>query len=278
MKSSLIRRLTLMMTLALPLTAAAAAAQRIVSIGGDVTEIAFALGAGDDVIARDSTSLHPEAVKKLPDVGYMRQLNAEGILALKPTLVLTTELAQPALVLKQLADSGVKVVSVPGDTTLQAVPQKIAVIAAALQRDEQGKQLSERYQQQLAAVDTSPLPVKVLFVMSHGGITPMAAGQHTAADAVIAAAGLKNAMQGFDRYRPLSQEGVIASAPDLLLVTTDGVRTLGGEQQLWTLPGLALTPAGKQRRVLIVDDMALLGFGLETPAALAKLRHAAEQK
>ncbi len=105
--------------------------------------------------------------------------------------------------------------------------------------------------------------------MSHGGITPMAAGQHTAADAVIAAAGLKNAMQGFDRYRPLSQEGVIASAPDLLLVTTDGVRTLGGEQQLWTLPGLALTPAGKQRRVLIVDDMALLGFGLETPAALA---------
>ncbi|KAH8269141.1 hypothetical protein KR044_009991 [Drosophila immigrans] len=264
-----------MMSLALPLTAAAA--QRIVSIGGDVTEIAFALGAGDEVIARDSTSLHPEAVKKLPDVGYMRQLNAEGILALKPTLVLTTELAQPALVLKQLADSGVNVVSVPGDTTLQAVPQKIATIAAALQRVEQGKQLSERYRQQLAAVDTSPLPVKVLFVMSHGGITPMAAGQHTAADAVIAAAGLKNAMQGFDRYRPLSQEGVIASAPDLLLVTTDGVRTLGGEQQLWTLPGLALTPAGKQRRVLIVDDMALLGFGLETPAALAKLRHAAEQ-
>lgn len=110
MKSSLIRRLALMVTLTLPLTAAAA--QRIVSIGGDVTEIAFALGAGDDVIARDSTSLHPEAVKKLPDVGYMRQLNAEGILALKPTLVLTTELAQPALVLKQLADSGVKVVSV----------------------------------------------------------------------------------------------------------------------------------------------------------------------
>ena len=189
MKSSLIRRPALMMALALPLTAAAA--QRIVSIGGDVTEIAFALGAGDEVIARDSTSLHPEAVKKLPDVGYMRQLNAEGILVLKPTLVLTTELAQPALVLKQLADSGVNVVSVPGDTTLQAVPQKIATIAAALQRVEQGKQLSERYQQQLAAVDTSPLPVKVLFVMSHGGITPMAAGQHTAADAVIAAAGLK---------------------------------------------------------------------------------------
>ncbi|WP_447882415.1 heme/hemin ABC transporter substrate-binding protein [Serratia fonticola] len=276
MIASLPRRLALCIALAFPL--AAVAAERIVSIGGDVTEIAFALGAGDEVVARDSTSLHPAAVQKLPDVGYMRQLNAEGILALKPTLILTTELAEPALVLKQLADSGVKVVRIPGDTTVQAVPEKISVIADAINRSSQGKQLAERYQQQLAAIANTPLPVKVLFVMSHGGITPMAAGQQTAADAIIRAAGLKNAMQGFSRYRPLSQEGVIASAPDLLLVTTDGVRSIGGQENLWLLPGMALTPAGKNRRVLIVDDMALLGFGLETPQALGLLRKAAEQK
>lgn len=276
MIASLFRRLALCVALAFPL--AAVAAERIVSIGGDVTEIAFALGAGDEVVARDSTSLHPAAVQTLPDVGYMRQLNAEGILALKPTLILTTELAEPALVLKQLEDSGVKVVRIPGDTTVQAVPEKISVIAGAVNRSSQGKQLAERYQQQLAAVANTPLPVKVLFVMSHGGITPMAAGQQTAADAIIRAAGLKNAMQGFSRYRPLSQEGVIASAPDLLLVTTDGVRSIGGQENLWLLPGMALTPAGKNRRVLIVDDMALLGFGLETPQALGLLRKAAEQK
>ncbi|MDQ9124833.1 ABC transporter substrate-binding protein [Serratia fonticola] len=276
MIASLFRRLALCVALAFPL--AAVAAERIVSIGGDVTEIAFALGAGDEVVARDSTSLHPAAVQTLPDVGYMRQLNAEGILALKPTLILTTELAEPALVLKQLEDSGVKVVRIPGDTTVQAVPEKISVIADAINRSSQGKQLAERYQQQLAAVANTPLPVKVLFVMSHGGITPMAAGQQTAADAIIRAAGLKNAMQGFSRYRPLSQEGVIASAPDLLLVTTDGVRSIGGQENLWLLPGMALTPAGKNRRVLIVDDMALLGFGLETPQALGLLRKAAEQK
>ncbi|MEB7885274.1 heme/hemin ABC transporter substrate-binding protein [Serratia fonticola] len=276
MIASLLCRLALCIALAFPL--AAVAAERIVSIGGDVTEIAFALGAGDEVVARDSTSLHPTMVQKLPDVGYMRQLNAEGILALKPTLILTTELAEPALVLKQLEDSGVKVVRIPGDTTVQAVPEKISVIADAINRSSQGKQLAERYQQQLAAVANTPLPVKVLFVMSHGGITPMAAGQQTAADAIIRAAGLKNAMQGFSRYRPLSQEGVIASAPDLLLVTTDGVRSIGGQENLWLLPGMALTPAGKNRRVLIVDDMALLGFGLETPQALGLLRKAAEQK
>ncbi|WP_447883856.1 heme/hemin ABC transporter substrate-binding protein [Serratia fonticola] len=276
MIASLARRLALCVAMAFPLVAVAA--ERIVSIGGDVTEIAFALGAGDEVVARDSTSLHPAAVQKLPDVGYMRQLNAEGILALKPTLILTTELAEPALVLKQLEDSGVKVVRIPGDTTVQAVPEKISVIADAINRSSQGKQLAERYQQQLAAVANTPLPVKVLFVMSHGGITPMAAGQQTAADAIIRAAGLKNAMQGFSRYRPFSQEGVIASAPDLLLVTTDGVRSIGGQENLWLLPGMALTPAGKNRRVLIVDDMALLGFGLETPQALGLLRKAAEQK
>lgn len=276
MIASLFRRLALCVALAFPL--AAVAAERIVSIGGDVTEIAFALGAGDEVVARDSTSLHPAAVQTLPDVGYMRQLNVEGILALKPTLILTTELAEPALVLKQLEDSGVKVVRIPGDTSVQAVPEKISVIAGAVNRSSQGKQLAERYQQQLAAVANTPLPVKVLFVMSHGGITPMAAGQQTAADAIIRAAGLKNAMQGFSRYRPLSQEGVIASAPDLLLVTTDGVRSIGGQENLWLLPGMALTPAGKNRRVLIVDDMALLGFGLETPQALGLLRKAAEQK
>ncbi|HHQ6625826.1 TPA: heme/hemin ABC transporter substrate-binding protein [Serratia fonticola] len=276
MIASLPRRLALCIALAFPL--AAVAAERIVSIGGDVTEIAFALGAGDEVVARDSTSLHPAAVQKLPDIGYMRQLNAEGILALIPTLILTTELAEPALVLKQLEDSGVKVVRIPGDTTVQAVHEKISVIADAINRSSQGKQLAERYQQQLAAIANTPLPVKVLFVMSHGGITPMAAGQQTAADAIIRAAGLKNAMQGFSRYRPLSQEGVIASAPDLLLVTTDGVRSIGGQENLWLLPGMALTPAGKNRRVLIVDDMALLGFGLETPQALGLLRKAAEQK
>lgn len=113
--------------------------------------------------------------------------------------------------------------------------------------------------------------------MSHGGLTPMAAGQNTAADAMIRAAGGSNAMQGFSRYRPLSQEGVIASAPDLLLITTDGVKALGSSENIWKLPGMALTPAGKHKRLLVVDDMALLGFGLETPQVLAQLREKMEQ-
>ncbi|HHK7873760.1 TPA: heme/hemin ABC transporter substrate-binding protein [Yersinia enterocolitica] len=253
------------------------AAERIVTIGGDVTEIAYALGAGGEIVARDSTSLQPQAVQKLPDVGYMRMLNAEGILAMKPTMLLVSELAQPSLVLKQVADSGVNVVTVPGQTTPESVAVKINAVASALHQQEKRQALIKDYQQRLAAVNNTPLPVKVLFVMSHGGLTPMAAGQNTAADAMIRAAGGSNAMQGFSRYRPLSQEGVIASAPDLLLITSDGVRALGGSEGIWKLPGMALTPAGKNKRLLVVDDMALLGFGLETPQVLSQLRKGMEQ-
>lgn len=253
------------------------AAERIVTIGGDVTEIAYALGAGGEIVARDSTSLQPQAVQKLPDVGYMRMLNAEGILAMKPTMLLVSELAQPSLVLKQVADSGVNVVTVPGQTTPESVAVKIDAVASALHQQEKGRALIKDYQQRLAAVNNTPLPVKVLFVMSHGGLTPMAAGQNTAADAMIRAAGGNNAMQGFSRYRPLSQEGVIASAPDLLLITSDGVRALGGSEGIWKLPGMAMTPAGKNKRLLVVDDMALLGFGLETPQVLSQLRKGMEQ-
>ncbi|TBM04083.1 hemin ABC transporter substrate-binding protein [Hafnia paralvei] len=254
----------------------AVAADRIVSVGGDVTEIVYALGAGDRLVARDTTSTLP-AAQKLPDVGYMRQLNAEGILSLKPTMVLATELAEPSLVLRQIADVGVKVVPVSGKASLENVPHKIQQVASALNLEKQGAEVAQRYEQQLAAIPHTPLKTKVLFILSHGGMTPMVAGQDTAADAIIKASGAQNAMQGFSRYRPLSQEGVVASAPDLILLTTDGFKTLGNVNKVWELPGMALTPAAKNKQILVVDDMALLGFSLKTPEALAALRQAAER-
>lgn len=254
----------------------AVAADRIVSVGGDVTEIVYALGAGDRLVARDTTSTLP-AAKNLPDVGYMRQLNAEGILSLKPTMVLASELAEPSLVLRQIADVGVKVVPVSGEASLDNVPYKIQQVASALNLEKQGAEVTQKYEQQLAAVPRTPLKTKVLFILSHGGMTPMAAGQDTAADSIIKASGAQNAMQGFSRYRPLSQEGVVASAPDLVLITSDGFKTLGTVDKVWALPGMALTPAAKNKQILVVDDMALLGFSLETPAALAALREAAER-
>ncbi|MGB3255915.1 heme/hemin ABC transporter substrate-binding protein [Buttiauxella gaviniae] len=261
--------------LAMPVIASAN--ERVVAIGGDITEIAFALGSGDQLVARDSTSLHPQAATKLPDVGYMRQLNAEGILAMRPTLVLASAQAKPSLALEQVASSHVKVVTIPAGNSLDAIDEKIDAVAQAMGKTAQGDALRKQVHSKLALIPEKPLPVKVLFIMSHGGMTAMAAGQETAADAAIHAAGLQNAMQGFKRYQPMSQEGVIASQPQLILVTADGVKTLGGEDNVWKLPGLVQTPAGKSRQLLVVDDMALLGFGLQTPDAILALRKKAEQ-
>lgn len=260
----------------LPLSFSALAAERIVSIGGDVTQIVYALDAQKELVARDTTSLHPEAAKKLPDVGYMRMLNAEGILALKPTLVLATELAKPALALEQVGKNGVTVVDVTGKTDVSAINEKIGTIATALHREQEGKALQEKVSSELASIPTGTLPVKVLFILAHQGMGTMAAGSGTSADSAIRAAGLQNAMAAVNRYQTLSQEGVVASAPQLVVVTTDGMKTIGGEANLWKLPGLALTPAAKNKQLLVVDDMALLGFGIDTPAAILKLRQTAE--
>ncbi|MCI1899213.1 MAG: hemin ABC transporter substrate-binding protein [Enterobacter sp.] len=270
-------RTLLALIAALPLATFAAPQEKIVSLGGDVTEIVYALGAESSLVARDSTSLWPQQVSALPDVGYLRQLNAEGILAMRPTLVLASAQAQPSLALKQVEQSNIKVVTVPGSHDLSAIDEKVRIVALATHRVEQGETLRTVLHQEIAKLPSPPLNKRVLFILSHGGMNAMAAGQQTAADVAIHAAGLKNAMQGFSRYQPLSQEGVIASQPDLVVISHDGVKAMGGEANLWKLPGLAQTPAGRHQQVLLIDDMALLGFSIRTPQAIQQLREKAEQ-
>jgi iron complex transport system substrate-binding protein len=266
----------LMLLAALPLMASAAA-EKVVTLGGDVTEIVYGLGAQSQLVGRDTTSNWPPEANKLPDVGYIRQLNAEGILSLRPTIVLASEQAQPSMVLQNVAGNNVNVIPVPGGYTPAAIANKVAVIAAALGKTAEGEQLQQNVAAQIAALPKTALNKRVLFLLSHGGMGTMVAGQETAADGAIRAAGLQNAMQGFAHYRALSQEGVIASQPDLIVISADGVKSMGGEANLWKLPGLAQTPAGRHKQLLIVDDMALLGFGLRTPQALQDLRKKAEQ-
>lgn len=251
------------------------AEERVVSIGGDVTEIIYALDAQQHLVARDSTSQRPALATKLPDVGYMRQLNAEGILSMKPTLVLASELAKPSLALQQVAQAGVKVVTVTGTPSLDAIKEKIATVAQALNRQPQGEALTAKISSQLAGVTEKLLPVKVLFILNHSGMKAMAAGSDTAADGAIRSAGLVNAMGSIPHYQALTQEGIVASAPQLVVIGKDGLKAMGDEENIWKLPGLALTPAGQHHNLLVVDEMALLGFGLQTPAAVAQLRKAA---
>ena len=154
----------LLLLIAFPLLSHAAV-ERLVTLGGDVTEIVYALDAEQSLVARDSTSSWPPAAQKLPDVGYLRQLNAEGILALRPQLVLASAQAQPSLVLHKVQASGVKVVNVPGGESLSAIDNKVAVIAEALGKTAAGDALRQQLQQQIAAIPTQPVAKRVLFIL-----------------------------------------------------------------------------------------------------------------
>lgn len=253
------------------------AQERVLSIGGDVTEIIYALGAEQTLIGRDSTSVVPEQAKTLPDVGYMRNLNTEGILALKPTRIIATQVAQPAIVLEQLKAAGVQVDQVPLKYSAESVVEKIHTIGKLVGKPEQAVTLAEKFTNEMAAVDGSPREVKILFILSRSGTNQMVAGKDTVADTAIQLVGAKNAMANSARFVPISQEGVIAANPDLIVITALGVESLGSLDKLWDLPGVAHTKAGKNKHAVVVDDIAFLAFGLNIPQELQKMRQAVEK-
>lgn len=251
--------------------------ERLLSIGGDVTEIIYALNAEQNLIGRDSTSIVPVEAKKLPDVGYMRNLNTEGILALKPTRVITTQVAQPAIVFEQLKSVGIKVDQVPLKYSTESVVEKIHTIGKLVGKEDQAVSLAKKFTQEMNAIDGSPKDVKILFILSRSGTNQMAAGTNTVPDTAIKLVGAKNAMADSVRYVPISQEGIIAANPDLVVVTTLGLESLGSLDKLWELPGLAHTNAGKNKQAVVVDDIAFLAFGLTLPNELQKMRQAVEK-
>lgn len=255
---------------------ASADSRRVVAVGGSVTEIVYALGLEDRLVAVDSSSLYPAAVGALPNVGYMRQLSAESILALDPQLVLAIEDSGPLTALDQLRDAGVPVVQVPDSPSPRGVIEKIRIVAAALGVDEAGTRLAERVEAQLSVVeqafgDVDERP-RVLFLLSVGnGRIPLAAGRETSAAGIIELAGGVNVFDDFESYKPLSPEAAVAGAPDVLLITGRSLGLLGGMESLLEIPEIALTPAGRNGRVVTMDSLLLLGFGPRTAEAAASL-------
>ncbi len=251
---------------------------RVLPLGGPVTETVYALGAGGLVVGTDTSSVYPEAATKLPQVGYQRTLAAEGILSLQPDLVLATDEAGPANVLEQLRTAGVRVVLVPGGYSVAGAQAKVRAIAAALGREAAGNDLAATIATQAkeaqAILASFPARPKVLFLYARGTSTLNVSGRGTAADAMIALAGGQNAVTGYEGYKPLTAEAAVAAAPDYLLMMDRGLSSVGGKDGVFTQPGLALTPAGQNKRVVALDDLLLLGFGPRTGRAVTELARA----
>lgn len=247
----------------------------IVSIGGDVTEIVYALGAGDRVIAVDITSREPKVARDLPQVGYMRQLSAEPILSLSPKLILAIADSGPPVVLDQLRAAGACLALVPDGNSTDAVIKKVESVAAALGREAEGAALKEKLAADFTVLQSTVKEFKeqpsVLFLFSVGEGAPMVGGRETSADSIIQLSGGRNAIQDFTDFKPVSSEGMIAAQPDVLLVTELTLDKLGGVEGLLARADIAQTPAGKNKRVVAMESLLLLGFGPRTPHAIRDL-------
>jgi iron complex transport system substrate-binding protein len=251
---------------------------RIVPLNGDLAETVFTLGLTKNVVGVDTSATYPpKAVEKLPRIGYQRTLSAEGILSLRPTVVVGSPAAGPPAVIEQLRTAGVAVVIIPELKGINAGPRKLRLLGKALGVPKRGERLAKQVESQItiarrevASTDGKP---RVAFLYLRGTQVQMIGGMESGADAMIAAAGghdvgVEAGIQGF---KPFSAESLVAARPDVLLLLSAGLQSVGGVDGLLRMPGVAQTPAGKARRIVHYDDLLLLGLGPRTGKALRLL-------
>ena len=255
--------------------------ERIVSLDGITTEILFALGVGEKVVGRDDSSYYPPEAQRLPSVGYQFRLSAEGILSLKPTLVIGWEDVRPKEVVEQLERAGVAVVLVPATPSVEGAKAKIRTVAQAVGRVEQGEALVRALERDLLllkAFQAQHAPkgrLKALFLYLRSPGTTYVCGEGSTPVGVMALAGLDNAAQGIRECKPMTAESVVAARPEVIVVFKKGLESVGGLEGLLKLPGVAQTPAGEKRKVVTMDDLYLGSFGPRAGRAALDLFRAA---
>ncbi|MGL5969824.1 MAG: heme/hemin ABC transporter substrate-binding protein [Kluyvera sp.] len=248
-------------------------AQRIVVAGGSLTELIYAMGAGNRVVGVDETTSFPLQTDALPHIGYWKQLSSEGILSLRPDSFITWQDAGPQLVFDQLRAQKVQVITLPRiPATVDQMYANIDTLAESLGAQEQGKALINDLRQRLAKVAQSSAskaaPVKALFILSAGGSAPQVAGKGSVADAVMALAGAQNVAK-HPQYRSYSAEALIAANPEVIIVTS---QMIGGDlNRLSTIAGITHTAAWKNQRIVSIDQALILGMGPRVADAVETL-------
>ena len=242
--------------------------ERIVSLNGSTTEILFALGVGDNVVGCDASSTYPKGVReRLPSVGYQYGLNAEGILSLNPTLVIGRDDVRPPQVVQQLRMAGVTVLLLKEPRSFEAAKQRLRTLGKAVGHEKKSEELInaldtdiEKLKTKLASRKEQPKQ-KALFLYLRGTQTTLVLGTDTAPGAMFDIIGVENAAGSITGNKPMTAEAVIAAQPDVYVLFTTSLKSVGGVDGLLKLPGLAHTSAGQNRRVVTLDGQYLSGFG-----------------
>jgi iron complex transport system substrate-binding protein len=250
---------------------------RIVVLNGDITEVVYALGLGDRVVGVDQSATYPAEARAKQNIGYQARLSAEGIVALNPTVIIGKDGAGPPEVIEQIGGIGVPVVLLPDVKSIEGVAAKINAVAQALGVPNRGRALAEQTSAEIAtatalAARATSHPT-IAFLYLRGATTQMMGGKGTRADILIEQAGGVDAgvRAGIEDYKPITPEALVTANPDIILVMDAGLDSVGGIEGLLGIPGIAETPAGRDRRVVHFDDQYLLGLGPRTGKLLEEL-------
>ncbi|MFW6217954.1 MAG: heme/hemin ABC transporter substrate-binding protein [Verrucomicrobiota bacterium] len=248
---------------------------RIVTIGGAATEIVFALDRGDDVVGVDLSSQYPESVRSLPQVGYVRNIAAEGILALEPTQIITTSDIGPENALEQIKSSNIRTTVIPSPDSPEQLYRAIETLGRELDRVEAAAELQRQIRSTIRRIHRPDTTPKVLFFMSNPGNGRLsAAGRGTKAEAVIQLAGGENTITSHPGYKAISSEALAAIQPDVILIGLpegmphDEAEAVRGVMEN---PAWRSVPAVRNQRVHTVPLGRTLGFGVRIGDAVLEL-------
>ncbi len=252
---------------------------RIVSVSKHLTEMVFALGKGHDIVACDLTSTYPNEAKLLPTIGYHRALSVEGIISMKPDLVIHSNDIGPATVLPQLEKAGIHLRAFSGASTFDSAKLLLKNLGTALGEEAKADSIIRKMdadmlevKQALATAKDTP-SVMVIHYGQANNVFFVMTGRNGAADKMIALAGGKTAKYDAKGARQISAEAIAMANPDVIIATNYGFDKMGGAEQFKTLPGVALTNAAKNNRIYRFEEHDLVYFGPRSGKNILQLMH-----
>jgi iron complex transport system substrate-binding protein len=247
------------------------AQQRIVSLNGAVSEMLCALGLESAIVGVDVTSNYPVSLSQKTKVGHNRTISAEGILALRPTLVLGVKDQIKPEVAEQLTAAKVKILLLQQEFSVAGTCSLLQQVATATATTDKAKQIEADFNKQYQALKIAPVQKKVLFIYARGAGSMMVAGTGTPVEKMIQLAGAQNAVTEFKDFKQLSSESLVAANPDIILLFDSGLQSLGSIDGLLKVPGVTQTNAGRNKKFISMDGEFLSGFGLRLPQAINEL-------
>ena len=255
---------------------------RIISLNGTLTELIYALGAGNQLVGVDRTSTYPLAATELSNLGHASQLNAEAILALQPTMILIDEKNEGNEVLEIVAQAGVavKTVTIPYklEGTLQVAQQLSTILGQNFETEKMATMINRNQIKLKEFLTNKEERPKVLFIYARGANMTMVAGKNTFAESMIELAGGTHIIEDFESFKPLTPESLLQYQPDVILMFDKGLKSLANVDEnksaidgLLSIKGILETPAGKNKRVITMNGAYLSGFGPRASEAALEL-------